>query len=72
MTLVEFYVRLKEMKRNCDSMSTIHFNNYMIDYDVETGGFDIMLEQRDEWGNYNIIEWVATVNHVIDVIKIVQ
>lgn len=72
MTLVELNVRLKEIKHNCDSMTTIHFNNYMIDYDVETGGFDIMSEQRDEWGNYKLIEWIATVNHVKDAIKIVQ
>lgn len=72
MTLVELDARLREMKVNEDSRITIHYNDYMLDYDVETGGINIMSTQVDEWGNYKIIEWIATVNHVIDAIKIVQ
>lgn len=72
MTLVELEVRLKEMKVNADTMIIIHYNSYMFGYNTESNGIDIMLTQVDEWGNYKIIEWLATVNHVKDVIKIVQ
>lgn len=72
MTLVELDARLREMKVNADTRIIIHYNDYMLDYDTETGGITIMSTQVDEWGNYKIIEWVATVNHVIDAIKIVQ
>lgn len=72
MTLVELDARLREMKVNEDTMVIIHYNDYMFGYNTESKGIDIMLTQADEWGNYKIIEWVATVNHVSDVIKIVQ
>ena len=72
MSLVELDARLKEMKIDADKETIISYNNYRIDYDVESGGFCILLMGLDEWGNNKIIEWVATVNHVIDVIKIVQ
>lgn len=72
MTLVELDTRLREMKVNADKMIIIHYNDYMIDYDTESDGINIMSIQTDEWGNYKLIEWIATVNHPIDVIKIVQ
>lgn len=72
MTLVELTARLKEMKVNGDTRAIIHYNGYRLDYDIETNGIDIMSIQVDEWGNYKLIEWIATVNHVSDVIKIVQ
>lgn len=72
MTLVELDARLKEMKNNVDTSTIIHYNDYWIEYDVETDGINIMSTRVDECGNYRIKEWIATVNHVIDVIKIVQ
>lgn len=72
MTLVELDARLREMKVNVDSRLIIHYNGYRLDYDTETGGINIMSIQTDEWDNYKLIEWIATVNHVKDVLKIVQ
>ena len=50
MTLVELDARLREMKANADTSIIIHYNDYMIDYDSETGGISIMSTQVDEWG----------------------